>query len=75
MLILKGARAKLAKAPVTVGEYILQKRLADRLDRKQLAARLGVDEFTAMNWEIGRTKAIPAPAVHASCDPLPRIQS
>lgn len=43
-----------------MGEHVLKKRLEDGLSRKQLASRMGVDESTVMNWELGRTKTIPA---------------
>ncbi|NKE66821.1 transcriptional regulator [Ramlibacter sp. RBP-2] len=70
VLIFKGTRVKRAGVPTTVGEHILRKRLEDRLDRKQLAPRLGVDEYTLMNWELGRTKEIPARAMPAIVDYL-----
>ncbi len=63
VLILKGTRVKPAGTPGTVGEHVLKKRLEDRFDRKQLAGRFGVDEYTLMNWELGRTKTIPARAM------------
>jgi transcriptional regulator with XRE-family HTH domain len=63
VLIFKGTRVKPAGAPTTVGEHVLKKRLDDGLTRKELARRLGVDEFTVMNWELGRTKTIPARAI------------
>lgn len=63
VLIFKGTRVKPAGIPTTTGEHVLRKRLEDRLDRKELARRLGVDEFTVMNWELGRTKVIPAQAM------------
>lgn len=63
VLIFKGTRIKPSGIPGTVGEHVLKKRLEDRLDRKQLAARFGVDECTLMNWELGRTKTIPARAM------------
>ncbi len=34
--------------------------MEDGLTRKELGQRLGVDEFTVMNWELGRTKTVPA---------------
>ena len=46
-----------------MGEHVLKKRLEDRLTRKELGVRLEVDEFTVMNWELGRTKTIPAAAM------------
>lgn len=70
VLIFKGTRVKPAGIPATVGEHILRKRLEDRLDRKQLAPRLGVDEYTLMNWELGRTKEIPAKQIPAIVDYL-----
>ncbi|MES2188700.1 MAG: hypothetical protein V4454_01150 [Pseudomonadota bacterium] len=42
-----------------MGEHILKKRLEDGLTRKVLATHFQVDEFTIMNWELGRTKTIP----------------
>lgn len=63
VLIFKGTRIKSAGTPTTVGEHVLKKRLEDRFDRKQLAARFRVDECTLMNWELGRTKEIPARAM------------
>lgn len=63
VLIFKGTRVKPAGIPATVGEHVLKKRLEDGLDRKQLATRFGVDECTLMNWELGRTKTIPARAM------------
>lgn len=65
VLIFKGTRIKPAGVPATVGEHVLRKRLEDRLDRKQLGVRLGVDEYTLMNWELGRTKIIPARSMPA----------
>jgi transcriptional regulator with XRE-family HTH domain len=59
VLIHKGFQGE----PQTVGDHVLRKRLEDGLRRKELAARLGVDEFTLMNWELGRTKTIPARAM------------
>jgi DNA-binding XRE family transcriptional regulator len=46
---------------VTPGEHILRKRLEDGLTQEQLAALLGVDESTVLNWEKGHSKMIPAP--------------
>lgn len=65
VLIHKGTRVKPAGTPVTTGEHILKKRLKDGLTRAELAPRLGVDAFTVMNWELGRTKAVPVKAMPA----------
>lgn len=46
-----------------MGEHVLKKRLEGGLARNELARRLEVDEFTVMNWELGRTKTIPARAM------------
>lgn len=55
VLISKGFQG----TPQTVGEHILKKRLEDGATRKVLASRFQVDEFTVMNWELGRTKTVP----------------
>src|SRR4051794_27834205 len=65
VLIFKGTRVKPAGKPTTPGEHVLKKRLEDGLTRKQVASRLAVDEFTVMNWELGRTKTIPVQAMPA----------
>jgi transcriptional regulator with XRE-family HTH domain len=59
VLISKGFKGE----PQTVGEHVLKKRLEDGLTRNELARRFEVDEFTVMNWELGRTKEIPARAM------------
>lgn len=56
MLIHKGFNG----VPKTVGEHIQKKRLADGLTQRELGNLFGVDGYTIMNWEKGRTKAVPA---------------
>ena len=63
VLIFKGTRGKQAGSPSSVGEHVLKKRLEDGLTRRQRAARIGVDESTVMNWELGRTRAVPVKAM------------
>ena len=80
VLFHKGTRVKPAGTPTTTGEHILKKRLEDELTREELAPRLGVDAFTVMNWELGRTKAIPVKAMPAilaylSYNPEPKPES
>lgn len=41
--------------PKTLGEHVKAKRLEAGLHQAELAARLGVDEFTVLNWENGHT--------------------
>jgi transcriptional regulator with XRE-family HTH domain len=77
VLIHKGTRVKPAGVPGTVGEHILRKRLADRLDRKDLARLLGVDMATIQNWELGRittvsVRAMPAVIRYLGYNPEPR---
>lgn len=69
-LILKGTRTTAAAKPSVTGEHILRKRRAEGLKRKDLAGRLGVSEFTLMNWELGRTETIPANALPGVIDYL-----
>lgn len=66
MLIPKGFPG----VPKTVGEHLLKKRLEDDLTRKALAGLVGVDKFTVMNWELGRTKTIPAASMQKVIDYL-----
>ena len=42
-------------APTTFGEAVVALRRSLGLDRPKLAARLGVDVKSALNWESGRT--------------------
>ena len=44
----------------TPGAHLLQKRVADGHTQADLAAQLGVSEFTVLNWEQGHTRVIPA---------------
>lgn len=67
VLIHKGTRTKPAAKPSLAGEHILRKRQADGLDRKDLAGRLGVSDFTLMNWELGRTVIIPVRVMPGIC--------
>lgn len=45
---------------MTLGEHIQKKRLADCLTQRELGKSFGVDRYTVMNWEKGRTKTVPA---------------
>lgn len=65
VLIFKGTRVKPAGTPISVGEHVLKKRLEDGLGRKELATRIGVDESTLMNWELGRSRTIPVNSMPA----------
>lgn len=46
--------------PKTFGEQIIRRRLEDGLTQRELGQRFGVDGYTVMNWEKGRTKSVPA---------------
>ncbi|MBA4072803.1 MAG: hypothetical protein C0497_13345 [Gemmatimonas sp.] len=41
--------------PATVGEYLKNWRLKAGLTQKEVAAWLGVDPLTVVNWERGKT--------------------
>ncbi|MCP5055549.1 MAG: helix-turn-helix transcriptional regulator [bacterium] len=43
------------EGPKTLGEHVKAKRLEAGLHQAELAAQLGVDEFTVLNWENGHT--------------------
>jgi ribosome-binding protein aMBF1 (putative translation factor) len=43
-------------SPKTFGEHIRKHRMDLGLQIKQLAAKIGVDEMTIINWEQGRVK-------------------
>lgn len=45
---------------MTVGEHVRKKRREGGLTQLGLAARLGVDVSSIINWESGRTKVVPA---------------
>lgn len=45
--------------PQTVGEHIKRKRLADGLTQKQAGILIGVDAYTVLNWEKGKTTPSP----------------
>lgn len=55
VLISKGFKGE----PKTVGEHILKKRLEDGFTQRELGVRFGVDGYTVMNWEKGRTQTVP----------------
>lgn len=42
--------------PVTVGEHLRNWRLKAGLSQKDVAARIGADPLTVVNWERGKTK-------------------
>jgi transcriptional regulator with XRE-family HTH domain len=41
--------------PQTLGEHLKKRRLTLKLYQREVAERLGVDEFTVLNWEKGKT--------------------
>jgi hypothetical protein len=45
--------------PKTVGEHILKKRLNDGLTQKVAGALIGVNAYTVLNWEKGKTAPLP----------------
>ncbi len=42
--------------PRTLGDHVRRRRLALRLTQRELATRLGVNPWTVLNWEKGRTQ-------------------
>ncbi|BAS68396.1 helix-turn-helix domain-containing protein [Bathymodiolus septemdierum thioautotrophic gill symbiont] len=61
-LILK-AQKPIANMPtelVTIGDHIRAKRLKSTEPLKETASKIGVNQWTLMNWEKHRTKNIPA---------------
>jgi len=46
--------------PRTFGEALRAMRWLHGLNRRQLAAKLGVDVKSVLNWETGRTRPVPA---------------
>jgi transcriptional regulator with XRE-family HTH domain len=61
--------------PQTLGEHIKKRRLTLGLYQREAAERLGVDPFTVLNWEKGKTeppiKAIPAILAFLGYNPFP----
>lgn len=55
----------MAGTPSSIGEHVLKKRFEDGLTRKELAPRLGVDEFAVTNLKLGRSKTVPVKAMPA----------
>lgn len=63
-----------------MGEHVLKKRLEDGLTQRELGMRFGVDGYTVMNWEKGRTQTVPVafvPAVieYLGYNPVPQPES
>ena len=65
VLIHNGKRVQRIGSSSSVGEHVLRRRSENGLTRQDLSAQLGVDESTLMNWELGRTKTVPAGAMPA----------
>jgi len=61
--------------PISVGDHIRKKRLQLGLIQKQAAERLGVNVWTVLNWEKGRTEppvaAMPAIVKFLDYNPFP----
>jgi transcriptional regulator with XRE-family HTH domain len=61
--------------PVSLGGHILRRRLVLGLSRPKAAAQMGVDDWTVLNWEKGRTsppmKAFPAIVRFLGYEPFP----
>jgi transcriptional regulator with XRE-family HTH domain len=73
---LKALKSKVTDfEPQTLGEHIKKRRLTLKLYQREAAGRLGVDPFTVLNWEKGKTeppiKAIPAILAFLGYDPFP----
>lgn len=65
ILISNGKRVQPIGLNSSVGEHVLRRRSENGLTRQELSAQFGVDESTLMNWELGRTKTVPAAAIPA----------
>jgi transcriptional regulator with XRE-family HTH domain len=61
--------------PQTLGEHIKKRRLILGLYQREVAECLGVDPFTVLNWEKGKTepplRAIPAILAFLGYNPFP----
>ena len=61
--------------PKTLGQHIRKYRLALKLTQRQAAARLGINPWTILNWEKGKTKppieSIPVILNFLGYDPFP----
>lgn len=54
---LKGLKSKETDfEPQTLGEHLKKRRLILKLYQREVAERLGVDEFTVLNWETEQSK-------------------
>jgi transcriptional regulator with XRE-family HTH domain len=80
-LRLRGARPPdfpiaYAREPKSLGEHIRKERLQRGLRQRDVAAVLGVDQFTLINWETGKVapavRHIPAALRFLGFDPTPR---
>jgi transcriptional regulator with XRE-family HTH domain len=62
--------------PQTLGEHLKKRRLILKLYQREVAERLGVDEFTVLNWEKGKTeppiRIIPAVLAFLGYNPFPK---
>jgi transcriptional regulator with XRE-family HTH domain len=58
-LVLKALKPKeIAVEPECLGKHIKRRRLELRLSQRQVAAALGVDPITILNWEKRKTKPV-----------------
>jgi len=66
----------LATEPRTIGEHIKQARTKRGLTQEQAARSIGVDKYTVLNWEKGKTAPSPQdyPGIirFLGCIPLPQ---
>jgi len=66
----------IAPPPQTLGEHIKRKRTQKGLTQAQAASLMGVDAFTVLNWEKGKTEppiqTIPAILQFLGYDPFPK---
>jgi transcriptional regulator with XRE-family HTH domain len=77
---LKGLKSKETDfEPQTLGEHLKKRRLILKLYQREVAERLGVDEFTVLNWEKGKTepptRAFPAILTFLGYNPLPKPET
>ena len=65
--------------PTSVGEYLRNWRLKAGLSQKDVAARLGADPMTVVNWERNKTvievRFYPAIIALLGCNPLPEART